>query len=133
MKSLVDKIKGKFTEPGKISQKTKNWLEEMKKLEERQAQITEVRVTGSFKNEDMEIHLKFRYNDGEFGYKSLKLIHPLKVYHQGNVEADPIRFNQPMYETVMRWKEMIKTLESGVFNVSLDRHATLRDYLTSMK
>ena len=33
MESLVEKIKEKFTEPGKVSQKTKNWLEEMTKIE----------------------------------------------------------------------------------------------------
>lgn len=131
--SIIDKVKAKVVSLKKVSDGTLAWLEELKKLEDLKVEIVEVRITGSFKNEDMEIHLKYRYNDGGLGYEGLKLIHPLKEYFRGNVEVEPIRFNKPMYETVLRWREMLKSSDSKVFIVSLDRHATLREYLTSLK
>ena len=132
MNNLVKELKDEVADIRKIAQKRNDWLEEMKAMEGLDVDILEVIFTGSFTNEDMEVYLKYRHNDDRTGHKSLKLIHPLKEYQQGNTKTEPIRFNKPMFETVLRWKALLIALNKKVYRISLNGHATLKDYLTSL-
>ena len=130
--SIIDKVKAKVVSLKKVSDGTLAWLEEIKEQESNEVEIVEIRSTGSFSNEDLEIHLKYRYKNRGTGYRGLKLIHPLKEYFRGNVEAEPLRLTKLIYRQISLWNTSMRDGELKTFCVSLNKQPTLEAYLKSL-